>query len=100
MLDKLTVSQFAECLGGTFRVDFGAAEPLPTELVEATARASSGGRAPHQRQPFSLVFRGPMQPILPQRIYPIENERMGALEIFIVPIGPDDVGMLYQAIFN
>jgi hypothetical protein len=37
---------------------------------------------------------------VPQGIYKLENEKLGALEIFLVPIGPDEKGMRYEAIFN
>lgn len=58
------------------------------------------GRAAGQREPFSLIFRGPKNPVLPQRIYQIDFGALGAFDIFIVPVGPDDGGMLYEAIFN
>ena len=62
------------------------------ELIEVTEIArESGGRAP-----FSLVFeRGPSPP-LPQRIYRIEHEDVGTLEIFLVPIAIDR----YEAVFT
>ena len=58
------------------------------------------GRPQDQREPFSLVLRGPKNPVLPQRMYPIDFGAMGAFDIFIVPIGPDERGMRYEAIFN
>ena len=100
MLETLTVSQFADCLGSKFRFHFGASEPLEAELVEATALGPANSRGPDSRQAFSLEFRGPLRPILPQRIYPTEHDRLGTMELFIVPIGPDEVGMRYQVIFN
>ena len=51
-------------------------------------------------EPFTLTFRGPAAPILPQQIYPLTHESLGNWEIFLVPIGPDKQGMLYEAIFN
>jgi hypothetical protein len=35
-----------------------------------------------------------------QRIYRIEHHAMGTFELFLVAIGPDGTGMLYQAIFT
>ena len=49
---------------------------------------------------YPLVFRGPRDTLLPQRIYRFEHESIGDLDVFIVPIGPDDEGMLYEAVFN
>jgi hypothetical protein len=37
---------------------------------------------------------------LAQKIHRLEHATLGALDIFIVPIGPDRLGMLYEAIFS
>jgi hypothetical protein len=55
--------------------------------------------APRQ-EIFSLVFHGPLDALLPQRIYRLENERMGVVELFIVPIGQNADGYAYEAVFN
>jgi hypothetical protein len=35
-----------------------------------------------------------------QRIYRVEHDAMGPCDLFLVPIGPRDGGMQYQAIFT
>ena len=102
MLETLTKTTFADCLGSKFRLHYGAANPLDVELIEATgfpARPDQAG-GPVRREPFSIVFRGPRAVVLPQRIYRLEHDTLGTLEIFLVPIGPDETGMRYEAIFN
>ena len=37
---------------------------------------------------------------MPQRIYQVEHDAMGAYEIFLVPVGKDATGVLYEAIFT
>jgi hypothetical protein len=37
---------------------------------------------------------------LPQRIYRVEHGELGAMEIFLVPIGPDEVAHRYEAVFT
>jgi hypothetical protein len=98
VLNELTHDTFAKELGSRFQLDYGAAAPLKLELVEATAAkpTSVGSR----RTPFFLLFRGPRQPALPQKIYPLVHERLGRLEIFIVPLGPEGEGMRYEAVFT
>jgi hypothetical protein len=76
-----------------------AATSATLTLVEVTVLGGEGG-ASARRQPFSLLFRGPRVPLLPQRIYRLEHERMGALDLFIVPLGPDGDGLRYEAIFT
>jgi hypothetical protein len=38
--------------------------------------------------------------VLPQRTYDFRNERLGSFELFIVPIGPEDGAMRYEAVFT
>jgi hypothetical protein len=97
MLEDFTVETFEDRLGETFRVGEGADE-LELELVEATP--GPGGQPASGRVPFSLVFRGPPEPVLPQRIYRFEHHELGAFDLFIVPIGPDETGMQYEAVFG
>jgi hypothetical protein len=53
-----------------------------------------------KRQPFSLVFRGPAEPVWPQRIYRLTRDGLGDFDVFLVPIGPDEHGLRYEAIFT
>jgi hypothetical protein len=97
MLDKLTSADFTVHLRQPFRIRLEGMEPLETELIEVT---ELGEAAPGRRRAFSLIFRGPRQIVLPQRIYSLEHEVMGVFDLFLVPIGPDQAGMRYEAIFT
>ena len=59
----------------------------------ATDRGGSRG----SRRPFSLLFRGGAE-ALPQGIYEIAHSGLGALDLFLVPIGAEDGAMVYEAI--
>lgn len=104
MLDQLTVSDFIGHVNAAFRVNIGSGDVIDLELIEA--KAIGEGRRPDspgiRQQPFSLIFRGPRDRLLPQRIYPVEHPTLGTLTIFLVPLGPegDPMGLHYQAIFN
>ncbi len=94
-LDELTLATFEPLVGDPFALEAG---PQTLELVletAATAGARLGGR-----DPFSLAFRGPWEPVLPQAIYALRHDGLGTLEIFIVPIERDESGVLYEAIFS
>jgi hypothetical protein len=52
------------------------------------------------RAPFSLLFRTASQVVLPQKLYNLKNDKLGRLEIFLVPVARDREGVLYQAVFN
>lgn len=97
MLQDLTHSSFEEHLNTSFHVHFGGEAPLEVALYQVRLHEAHGGP---RKQPFSLYFRGPRQPVLPQQIYRLEHDRMGTMEIFLVPVGPDGQGMGYEAVFN
>lgn len=52
------------------------------------------------REPFSLLFRSASPVVLPQRIYRLEHAGIGKLDMFLVPLGRDPHGVLYQAVHN
>jgi hypothetical protein len=95
-LGTVTHADFAACLNQSFTMR------TDDVCVEAhLISVSPWGGAPHEgRQPFSLIFRGPLTPVLTQQIHVIHSPVLGELEIFLVPVGPDEQGMRYQAVFS
>jgi hypothetical protein len=94
-LGDVTLETFEPHVGDVFTI---ADEPVSIELVLHSALAL--GEWPGGRQPFSLTFRGPLEPPLAQAIYALEHAELGVLEIFVVPIGQDASGTLYEAVFT
>ena len=93
----LTLDDFTPHVGSRFRLQ---ADEGDLEMELSAAEAGGVEDAPRgARPPFSLTFRGPPGPILPQRIYRLEHDGMGELEIFLVPIGADPEGVTYEAVF-
>jgi hypothetical protein len=98
MLQDLTCENFGHCLNQVFRLSYDSGT-LEVKLIECR-KLDSHGRSQARREPFSLMFLGPKQPILPQRMYSFDFGQLGTLEIFIVPIGADELGVRYQAVFT
>jgi len=98
-LSTVTHEDFEPCIGQTFLVTPENANGLEMELTQVKPLGAPGTAA-GARQPFSLLFRGPLEPVLPQQMLRIENSTLGKLGLFLVPIGPDEIGMLYDATFN
>ena len=95
-LAQLTRTSFEPLLHARFSVQVsGRAHEL--ELV---ALSSLGGGRPEQREPFSLIFRGPREGWFQQGTYAVEHPELGPQTLFLVPIGPDAHGMQYEAIFT
>jgi hypothetical protein len=95
MLENLHLETFSEHLNSKFSVKREAADAIELQLIETR----SVGSAPGYEQ-FSLLFRGPLDPLLEQAIYSFEHGELGAFEMFIVPVRRDQEGFQYQAIIN
>jgi hypothetical protein len=102
VLERLTAETFAPAVGEAFVLHDDEAGRLQLELLEsrlhhpdAPAADDAGARAP-----FSLLFLGPADPVLPQRIYRLAHDTVGEIEIFIVPVGRDESGTTYEAVFG
>jgi hypothetical protein len=94
-IEGLSQESFAENLNTKFRLPVQSGEPLELELIEVAPGTPLEGV-----ERFSLVFRGPLGFALRQSTYRLEHERLGALDIFLVPIARDAEGFSYEAVFN
>ena len=100
-IEWLTHDHFAPLVGDAFAVTASPDEVVAMVLAEATVSSEPGGRGPEgqERMQFSLVFRGPSAPLLPQRTYVVTHEAVGEQELFLVPLGRDADGVRYEAAF-
>jgi hypothetical protein len=93
-----TFETFASQLRETFSLTVGDSS-LDITLVDARrrpARVVAGIRA----EPFTLYFKCGNPVVLPQKLYPFTNPKLGKMDIFIVPIGREKDGVVYEAVFN
>jgi hypothetical protein len=102
MLERLIIDTFSPRLGDQFTLHLDATRTLAVELAEVTdlSEAARSTPAVGQRTPFSIVFRSASNAMLPQGIYRLEHATLGSFEPFLVTIGPDAVGMRYEAVFT
>jgi hypothetical protein len=94
-LSHLNSKSFAECLHTHFSTAAQADQTLSLELVQVNEANYSP-----RLESFSLIFNGPLTPVLSQRIYNLSHESLGSLDIFLVPVGPEGESMQYEAVFN
>ena len=101
-LAALTVDDFTALVGERLAIVFDDADPIALELAAANGldpgapAVGDDGR----RTPFELLFHGPADPVLPQRMYRLTSDALGTLDIFIVPVERSDDHATYQAVFG
>jgi uncharacterized protein DUF6916 len=94
----LTYESFGSHVNSSFSLGLGetTVELTLTEATRQMVRPFPG----MMREPFSLIFRSSSQVVLPQRMYPLRHQALGKLDMFLVPIGRDMHGVVYQAVYN
>lgn len=102
----MTCATFAPLIGEAFvatrdgvSVSLDLIEATPIRLKPMDGRAL--GKSGFVRQdPFSLLFRGPLDQPLRQGLHAFRHATLGEFDMAIVPIGPGATGLVYEAIFN
>ena len=94
MSPNLKSRVFSEHLHTSFYIQLEGSGPLTLKLVEVTVGKPSPGF-----EQFSLFFLGPHAPQLGQGTHKVKHDKMGSFDLFLVPVGVDRDGMLYEAAF-
>lgn len=99
MLETFTIETFTPRLGELFTLVVDESVRIPLKLTEVSPWGPEASRG-RSRVPFSLVFHTVPEAVAPQAIYRVESETMEPMELFLVPLGPDERGMRYEAVFT
>jgi hypothetical protein len=94
-LAALGIDDFKPLLGSQFDVQAGGGA-----VAMKLARVDQAGESGRKGGAFSLIFAAPRGPWLPQAIYLMQHASLGAMQIFLVPVGPFGENNGYQAIFT
>ncbi len=95
MPEELQHEDFMKCQNDKFQVIQEYAAPFDLELIQV-----SNEKAAKWQRMFSVLFRGPSDRFLPQHMYKLKHPWLGEKEIFLVPVGQDQEGFQYEAVFN
>jgi hypothetical protein len=96
-MDEITIDTFMPLAGSDFEVE----QPGVVLRLERVAAVMESERAKLRSTPFSLFFRGPAKPHLPQHTYTFRHPAFSEpLQIFIVPVGRNNEGFDYEAVFT
>ena len=96
----LKKSRFEPLRSSTFfvskvTVDNAAAASPQSELplTMTTIRSTS---APPNFEQYSMLFIGPMDPVMSHGIYRFRHDVIGEIPLFMVPVGRDEEGTQYE----
>ncbi|HUI30568.1 MAG TPA: hypothetical protein VLX91_10155 [Candidatus Acidoferrales bacterium] len=93
--EKLTYKEFHETLNSDFEVILPSEVRIPLKLSGMSERKTSA-----IQETFSLTLHGSSNIFLPQAAYNFNHPKIGGFEMFIVPVGRDLDGFIYEAVFN
>ena len=96
---ELTEKEFSKHVNTTFVATLDGGGHAELELDEVKAYPGHPGDQQGLER-FSVYFKGPATPFLPQHTYNIKHEEMGEFELFIVPLSRNEQGSRYEAVFN
>ncbi len=94
-IDRLTSEHFEARRNGPVTLEAGG-ETMALTIAEINAMGTSS----REGGAFSVVFRGPRGPVVEQAIHRLTFGADERADIFLVPLGPDGDGMLYEAVFT
>ena len=90
-----TQQEFTDAVDSRFDVSHADGASVEFTLVECKSLLSN-----EHQECYSLVFRGPADVPPDQSIYVLQNDKLGAVELFLVPIKKDDNGLYFEAVVN
>jgi hypothetical protein len=93
--ENLTSRTFFETLNSSYTIALPGHPALTLELFEVEEKNYS----PRLDQ-FSLFFRGPVSPQIPQATHRLRHDVLGEVDLFLVPVGADAEGTVYQSVFS
>jgi len=108
---SLSSSKFEPYLWQWFRILKNGLEPADIRLIEISERTSpiairtakigdtDAAAVKASADSFSIVFFG-YRPQLKQEVYTFKHAVLGTFDLLLVPIGKDQTGFYYEAVFN
>jgi hypothetical protein len=103
MAAELISATFAGLVGERFEIAPGDGPAFQATLTSC-AETPHGVPEDWQRQvgrvPFALVFEGDPPVPVGQQICALSHDELGRFELFLVPLGPDERGMRFEAVIS
>lgn len=98
MTTNLTEQEFSKHVDTQFKIALGERD-FNLTLAEVKAYLPQQNERGGMER-FSVFFDGPGDIRLPQQTYHLAHDKMGELDLFLVPVSGDERGFRYEAVFN
>lgn len=95
---EITPETFTPHVNTTFRVQNEGAT-FELELTEVEPH-KQGPPTEGMRRPFTLIFKGPKDHVLPEGLHQLQNSATGPLPLYVIPIISMGDCQSYQVVFN
>lgn len=90
-----TKEQFSEHVDSTFKGRLDDGQVFDLELFKIESSISN-----NIQEAFSLLFRAPLDIPPFQNMFHLEHEKMGEMDLFLVPVRQKDDCLVFEAVFN
>lgn len=90
-----TRDAFAAAVNSSFNVSVTGDAPAEFTLVECRSVLSN-----ERQECYSLLFRAPAEQPPIQETYVLENDKLGRLNLLLVPIRRDESGIYFEAVMH
>ena len=87
-------AEFASVLDSSFLAYSSGGSEFSVRLMELNDSSST------VQETYSLEFVAPVKTAPLQGIYRLVHEKLGEIEMFLVPIKKDETGLYFEAVFN
>jgi len=87
--------QFTEHVDSTFKARLEDGQVFDFHFFKLDPKISN-----NIQEAFSLLFRAPLETPPFQNMFHLEHEKMGAMDLFLVPVRQKDDCLVFEAVFN
>lgn len=99
-LAALTLAEARALVGESFVRPNPDGPDVTLRLAAAEPSRRDPRAATFADRPFSLLFLGPRDPRLTQGMHPLDHPAHPFADLFLVPVGERDGGLLYEAVLS
>jgi hypothetical protein len=99
-LDELRYEAVHPLIGSAFHISVPERGEVDLKITDVSRVMERVKSTRFKREPFTIHLLGPRDVRFSQGMYPFRHDELGELEMFIVPLGGQEDGLQYEAVFT